>query len=160
MNRGTTLVFGGQVGSEGKGAIVGYLARRQRWDAAICTFMTNAGHTWLGDNGEKVVVQQLPMAVVGQDVGALLLAPGSAITLSQLEKEINELENDYNVTARLKIHPRAVIITDEHVEYEKYATKYLGSTSKGCGAALAVKAMRKQHVILARDIGWRTVARC
>lgn len=150
----TTIVFGGSVGSEGKGAIVGYLATRQHWDAAICTFMTNAGHTWLGANGEKVVVQQLPQALVGPDVERLLIAPGSAITLAQLEKELNAFDSLYNVSKRLKIHPRAMIIDEQDVEYEKEHTKYLGSTSKGCGAALARKVMRRQDVRLARDIPW------
>lgn len=150
-----TLIFGGSVGSEGKGAIVGYLARRQKWDAAICTFMTNAGHTWIGDNGENVVVQQLPMALVGPDVKFLLIAPGSAITLDQLEKEINKFERDHwNVANRLRIHPRAMIIEQEDVDYEKEGTKYLASTSKGCGSALARKVMRKPSVRLARDVHW------
>jgi adenylosuccinate synthase len=151
---GNTLVFGGQVGSEGKGAIVGYLARKQWWQAAICTFMTNAGHTWIGDNGEKVVVQQLPLALVNPHIQYLMIAPGSAITLSQLEKELNELDSTYNVADRLQIHPRAMIIDDIDIEYEREHTKYLGSTSKGCGSALARKALRKQDVRLARDVPW------
>lgn len=154
---GSTVVFGGQVGSEGKGAVVGYLARKRKYDAAICTFMTNAGHTWIGDNGEKVVVQQIPMAVVGPEVGQLLIAPGSAITMGQLLKEIDTYDKDYNVSNRLRIHPRAMIIEEEDVKYEQRATKYLGSTSKGCGRALARKAMRSNGIMakpvrLARDI--------
>jgi adenylosuccinate synthase len=151
---GTTLVFGGQVGSEGKGAIVGYLARRHEWAAAICTFMTNAGHTWLGDDGEKVVVQQLPVALVNPEIPLLLIAPGSAITPGQLASEINTLDSKYDISRRLKIHPRAMIIEEEDAEYEMKATRYLASTAKGCGRALGRKTMRSQSVRLARDITW------
>jgi adenylosuccinate synthase len=147
-------VFGGQVGSEGKGAVVGYLARRQKWGAAVCTFMTNAGHTWIGSDGEKVMTQQLPVGLVGEDVQYLLIAPGSAITLVQLEKELLDYDKQYNISRRLRIHPRTMIIDQDDIEYEKEATKYLGSTSKGCGAALARKAMRVKGVRLARDINW------
>lgn len=150
--RGATLVFGGQAGSEGKGAIVGYLARRYRYDVAVCTFMTNAGHTWMGDNGEKVVVQQLPMSIVSPVIKYLAVGPSSAITLEQLFKEIDLYDKQYNVSRRLIIDPRAMIIEERHREQESKGTKYIGSTMKGCGAALADKVMRSPDVKLARDI--------
>lgn len=149
---GATVVFGGQAGSEGKGAIVGYLARRERFDAAICNFMTNAGHTWMGDDGEKVVVQQLPVSLVSPEIPLLLIGPGSAITLEQLWKEIGLYDSDYNVSARLRIHPRAVIIDPAHVAEEQSGVKYIASTLKGCGTALAAKSRRDPALRLARDI--------
>lgn len=150
----STIVFGGSVGSEGKGAIVGYLALEYNWKAAICTFMTNAGHTWVGDDGEKVVVQQLPVALVNREIPKLLIAPGSAITESQLEKELNEFESRYDVARRLKIHPRAMIIEQQDVDYESNGVTHLASTAKGCGAALARKVRREKSVKLARDVAW------
>lgn len=155
MNNGSVdVVFGGQAGSEGKGAIVGYMARRNPYAMAICTFMTNAGHTWIGDNGENVMVQQLPMGIVGQEIPIIAIGASSAITLAQLEKEINAFDHEWDVSSRLRIHPLAMIIEEQDVAYEKEGTKYLGSTSKGCGAALARKVMRRQDVRLARDIPW------
>lgn len=150
---GTTLVFGGSVGSEGKGAIVGHLARKYRWHAAACTFMTNAGHTFIGNQGEKVVVQQLPMAVVAQEIPLLLIGAGAAITLAQLEKEINELDSVYDVSRRLRIHPRAMIIDGSDVLWEQHNSQN-ASTAKGCGSALARKVLRDKTVQLARDIPW------
>lgn len=146
-----SVVFGGQAGSEGKGAIVGFMARRHEYRAAICSFMTNAGHTFVNKDG-KVVVQQLPVAFVNRDIPHILIGAGSAITLSQLEKELNEFDGEWNVVARLGIHPRAMIIDDVDVEWEKENLTYLGSTQKGCGAALGRKAMRSQTVRMARDI--------
>ncbi len=57
---GAVVVYGGQAGSEGKGAVVGYLARRHEWGAAVCSFGPNSGHTWVGDDGTKVVTHQDP----------------------------------------------------------------------------------------------------
>lgn len=147
-------VYGGQVGSEGKGAVAGYLARKYRWGAAACTFMTNAGHTFIGDDDEKVVVQQLPLGLVSDSVGLLVIGPGSAITPAQLEKELNSYDHIYGVERRLRIDPRAVIIEDHHVTTEQETIQYLASTMKGCGAALADKALRHPRVKLARDIAW------
>ena len=48
---GVTVVFGGQAGSEGKGKIAGWLAQRYDWDAAVSTFMPNAGHTYVNNDG-------------------------------------------------------------------------------------------------------------
>ena len=56
---GGTVVLGGQVGSEGKGAIAGHLARRRNWGAAIWAFMTNAGHNWMSSAGEEVMVREV-----------------------------------------------------------------------------------------------------
>ena len=152
---GATVVYGGQAGSEGKGAIVGHLALKGDYMASICSFMTNAGHTWMGDNGEKVVVQQVPMAVVNPEIPKLLIGPGSAITLNQLMDELQTLEaGGYDVERRLFIDPRAMIIEDFDAEKERGDAKYLASTMKGCGAALARKTMRQQDVRLARDVAW------
>jgi adenylosuccinate synthase len=149
--QGITSVYGGQVGSEGKGAVVGYLARRFDYKAAACTFMTNAGHTWV-DGDEKIVVQQLPVGIVSPDIEHIVIGPGSAITLSQLEKEFRAYDEKYDVTRRLRIHPRAVIIDEAHKQIEEATTKRVGSTMKGCGAALADKALRHPRVRLAKDV--------
>lgn len=151
--RGITAVYGGQVGSEGKGAIVGFLARRYDYEAAACTFMTNAGHTWQ-DGDEKIVVQQLPVGMVAPHIKHLVIGASSAITLYQLEKELNLYDATYDVSRRLRIHPRAVIIQAHHLESEALVTKRVGSTMKGCGAAIGEKAVRHPSVQLARDIPW------
>lgn len=153
VTRGACVVFGGQAGSEGKGAIAGYLSRKYAWGAAICTFMTNAGHTWVGDDGTEVVVNQLPISLVGTP-GLLLIGPGAAITESFLEREINAFDPDFGVSKRLRIHPRVMIIDEEDRQVEAEATKRIASTMKGCGAALARKVMRGPTVRLARDVPW------
>src|SRR5574337_359110 len=41
------LVMDFQYGSTGKGAIAGYLAKRGDYDTAVCSFGTQAGHTYI-----------------------------------------------------------------------------------------------------------------
>lgn len=150
--KGVTVVFGGQAGSEGKGAIAGWLARRFNFKVAISTFMPNAGHTWVGEDGQKVVVTQLPIALVSPHVEYLLLGASSVIDSSKLEEEINTYDKmGYNVSGRLRIHSRAQMLLPEYQEWEAENLRYIASTGKGCGAAIAAKARRERSVILAQD---------
>lgn len=149
---GATVVFGGQVGSEGKGAIGGHLARSRYWGAAICAFMTNAGHTWISSLGEKVMVQQLPIALVNPEIPHLLISPGAGIHVQTLLAEIERYEATYGVSRRLSIHPRAVIIEDRHAdEGSEHATARAG-VGKGCSRANAEKSMRRPTVKLAGEV--------
>lgn len=150
---GATIVFGGQAGSEGKGAIAGYLARRYQWGAAISTFMPNAGHTWLEKDGaDPVVVTQLPISLVSDTVARLYLGASSVIKLSKLEEEIAQFDKrGFDVSSRLRIHPRAQIMHPEYEAWEAENLKYIASTGKGCGAAIAAKARREIGVALAKD---------
>jgi adenylosuccinate synthase len=92
--------------------------------------------------------------VVSKRIPHLMIGPGSAITLTQLFKEIEEFDAmGFNVSKRLMIHPNAMIIEQQDVDYEFKETRYLGSTAKGCGRALARKAMRSKDVRLAKDVG-------
>lgn len=100
-----TVIIGGQAGSEGKGKFVGYLAIKDKFDAAICNFYTNAGHTWVSDDGKPYMVQQIPQAMVNPKT-KLLIGPGAGITMDILNREIKE----FGVADRLLIHPRAMII--------------------------------------------------
>lgn len=149
---GAVVVFGGQVGSEGKGAIVGYLARRREWGAAICNFMTNAGHSWVDDDGQKVITQQIPMSFVGPDVRRLLVGPGAAITVPVLLKELQEHDAQFSIASRLMIDPRAVIIEEHHRQDGAEHSRHRAGVGKGCGRAQAAKAMRLPGVRLAGDV--------
>lgn len=123
------------------------MAIKDDYDAAICNFYTNAGHTWVSDEGKPYMVQQIPQAVVHGRT-ELYIGPGAGITMSVLERELNE----FKCGDRLFIHPRAMIIVDKHKEIEGAALGHISSTQKGCGAAQADKIMRGADVMLARDI--------
>ena len=148
ISRNVTVVLGGQAGSEGKGKFAGYLAIKDKPLASFCNFMPNAGHTWVGNNGEKVMVQQLPQAVVNKDI-VLMFSAGGAIELDLLMKEIkaNNVAQD-----ELAIHPRAMVIEPRHREEEAKALNRISSTLKGCGYASADKVVRGSEVKLAKDV--------
>lgn len=149
MKKNVTVVLGGQAGSEGKGKFAGYLALKDRFDIAICNFMPNAGHTWVGDDGEKVMVQQLPQAVI-DGTSHLVISAGAAIDPIILEKELDKYA-DYGTWDRLLIHPRAMVVNHKHVAIESSSLHAISSTVKGCGAASADKIMRSADTILAKD---------
>lgn len=151
--KGVTVVFGGQAGSEGKGAIAGYLARQYNWAVAASTFMPNAGHTWISPRGDEVVVSQLPIGFVSTSVDNLVLGASSVIDYEQFRKELELYDGEYGITERLHIHPRAQVMLPEYREWEKENLRYIASTGKGCGAAIAAKARREQGVMLAKDHG-------
>lgn len=138
-----TVVLDAQAGSCGKGKFIGYLAQSDDYDGAINNFMSNAGHTYVDDDGEKFMTQHLPTSMVNDET-ILMIGPGAAITPSILFNEIlkyHELLGYRNVA----IHPRAVVIKPEHCDTEKRVLRS-GSTFKGCGAAQADKVMRQAQL--------------
>lgn len=151
MNRkskgNTTVVLGGMAGSEGKGKIAGYLALRDNFQVAVANFMPNAGHTWVDENNEPHLVQQLPMAAVNPDI-MLMISAGASIEKELLDAEIERFDAEH----RLIIHPRVMMIEDRHREAEKQSLERISSTLKGCGHALADKVARNKGVKLAQDI--------
>lgn len=138
------VVIDGQWGSTGKGKLCGYLALQYDIQVAICNFMSNAGHTWVGDGGEKVITCQLPTSLINVDC-KLLINPGAAITISQLNTEL-EMYQKYKVADRLMIHPNASIIEEIDREAENSDLKKISSTLKGCGGSLSRKVLRKAQI--------------
>lgn len=143
-----TIVIDGQAGSCGKGKICGYLARHDKFSISTNNWSSNAGHTYVSDNGEKIVVSHLPMALLNPKC-KLVLNAGSIITPEVLFDEIRKYRK-YLGNRKVYIHPRAMIIQEKHREEEKRIIKS-GSTFKGCGAALSEKIMRNPGIVLACD---------
>lgn len=131
------VIIDGQWGSTGKGKLAGYLALNHDIALAMCDFMSNAGHTFVDDNGDKFVTCQLPTAVVNEDV-MLTINAGASITIKRLLDEIEE----HNAQGRILIHPHACIITEEDKKHEAEVLKRISSTLKGCGGSLSRKVMR------------------
>lgn len=144
------VIFDLSFGSCGKGLIGGYLASRNAYDFAIESYGTQAGHTVVREDGTKIIVQQLPQALVNEKT-MLLIGAGAVIDLAQLEREVNEyLGGKEKAKGRLFIHPRASVIRPQHKEWERQNIRS-GSTFKGVGAATAFKAMRHPDHALIRD---------
>lgn len=146
MNKGkVTVVLDSQAGSCGKGKAVGYIATHYPTALAINNFMTNAGHTFVTDDGRKIMTQHLPTSLVNPDT-ILCIGPGAAITPETLFSEILKYW-DLLGDRKVYIHPRAMVITEAHREKEKQLIKS-GSTFKGCGTAQADKVMRVPGTVL------------
>lgn len=144
---GIDIIFGGQFGSEGKGLLASYLARKYDYNIATTDAGPNAGHTAV-IKGKKVVTFHLPMAGVLTGGCLLYLNGGSIINALVLHEEINSLK-EFNVENRLRIHPHAVVIEEQDIETEQTpgsSMHKISSTQKGVGAAAARKVMREAKV--------------
>lgn len=148
LNKNVTIVIDGQAGSCGKGKIGGYLAKKEKFEISTNNWSSNAGHTFVDNNGNKVIVSHLPIAIVNPKT-KLLINAGAIITPEILFNEIEKYKELIG-NRKIYINPRAMIIQEKHREIEKREIKS-GSTFKGCGAAYADKIMRKQDVVLADE---------
>lgn len=150
-----TVIVGGQYGSEGKGAVAGYLGRKMtETDLAIRVAGPNAGHTAYDSQGKEWKLRCVPVAAVTSSDCQLHLAAGSEIDLTVLNHELADLdEAGYNASGRLSIHPSATILLPENIAEEGASgiVGRIGSTGKGIGSARAARIMRVAP--LARDIG-------
>lgn len=148
INNNITIVLDGQAGSCGKGKICGYIAQKDNIEISTNNWSSNAGHTYVSDNGKKLIVSHLPMAMINSNT-KLCINAGAIITPEILENELIKYK-DIIGNRKIYIHPRAMIIKEKHREEEKQKIKS-GSTFKGCGAALSEKIMRLPEVELTKD---------
>lgn len=148
LNKNLTVVIDGQAGSCGKGKICGYLAKKDDFKISTNNWGSNAGHTYFDNNGEKIVVSHLPIALVNP-LTKLVINAGAIITPEILFDEINKYR-ELIKNRKIYIDSRAMIIQEKHREIERRNIRS-GSTFKGCGAAYADKIMRNQDVILAKE---------
>lgn len=148
LNKNLTIVIDGQAGSSGKGKICGYLAKKDTFAISTNNWSSNAGHTYVDNDGNKVIVSHLPMALINPKT-KLVINAGAIITPEILLEEISKYK-DLIGNRKIYIDQRAMIIQKKHREMEK-KNIISGSTFKGCGAAYADKIMRKQDIVLAKD---------
>jgi adenylosuccinate synthase len=148
-----TVVVGGQFGSEGKGAVCGYLHKKQPYDYAVRIGGPNAGHTIYDDTGRGYPLRSIPVAAVCDPRATLIVAAGSEIDLKVLEGEVELLEADgHSVLGRLVIDPEATLIEDHHLVQESGLAN--GTTGKGIGAARSSRLMRMARRVADVQDGW------
>jgi len=143
MKGKVTIVIGGQFGSEAKGKVISFLANE--FDIAVRTGSPNAGHTVFKD-GEIYRLQQIPATFVNKKC-VLYIGAGALINPDILKKEVEHT----NTKDCLFIDPQAGIIEEKHLLQEGELVQKIGSTGKGCGAALADRIWRKDFK-LAKDV--------
>lgn len=138
-----TFVGGGQFGSEAKGSVVGWLARRHPYTAAVAAFPPSAGHTYIWE-GKTIVNVMLPISVVSPTVREIFIGPGALVDVERLEVEIQTARSMGLMEGkRILIHEHAGVVLPQHSEAEKAANlTNIGSTVKG-GMAAQVDKMRR-----------------
>ncbi|WP_457750861.1 adenylosuccinate synthetase [Thermococcus sp.] len=145
------IVVGGQWGDEGKGAVIAYLALKDKPDIiARGGVGTNAGHS-VFINGRKYAVRQLPTGFI-QTKARLLVGAGVLVDPGVFFHELKALE-DFNVGERVGIDYRCAIIEERHKQLDRsndHLHGKIGTTGSGCGPANADRVMRRAK--LAKDI--------
>lgn len=137
-----TIVVGGFIGDEGKGKIIGYLAKKDKPDFVIRAGAgPQAGHTIMP--GKKVT--QVPSGFTNSH-SRLLIARGTVINPDIVLKEIAE----FGIKDRLGIDYGCTVIEPKHIKQEQELKKRIGSVGTGTGPARADRILRKAKI--AKDI--------
>lgn len=145
-------VVGGQYGSEGKGAVAGYLSATS--DAPFMGIRVagpNAGHTVIGKgpDGEESYawrLRSIPVNAVTAPESDLIIAAGSEIDMEVFNRELSDLDKaGYQASSRIIVDDQATILEPRHhdIETSDGIQARIGSTSKGIGASRADRIMRK-----------------
>lgn len=135
----TTIIIGGQYGSEGKGKVSLYFANKQKADVVVRSGGVNSGHTV-----EGLIFNNFP--------GASLSGAISVISAGSFIDPIKVLQEIKNIPGKVFIDPKAVIISYNNKDLETLKLKHISSTCSGSGAALIDKIWRSGKVIFASEI--------
>jgi adenylosuccinate synthase len=134
-------------GSSGKGKFNSLLANREVPDFAVSQNSVNASHVIVRDDGSSYKYAHLPSSTECPTT-KLVMGAGASIDLTKMLQEIE----DHKLTPeRLFIHPNAVVITPEDIEFEKEYLARIASTMTGNGAAAGRKVMRHPGAKMASD---------
>tara|TARA_A100001515_G_scaffold132504_1_gene120981 strand:- start:851 stop:1846 length:996 start_codon:yes stop_codon:yes gene_type:complete len=143
------IVCGLAWGDEAKGKITSELAGSGEYDF-VCRWAggNNAGHTVFVD-GKKYKTHLVPSGVFHGVTS--VIGPGCVVHENSLMAEIRYLEKNGFDISKVKVSPRAHIVSRLHIDEdaEKLAKK-LGTTSKGIAPCYADKMARKG--VLAKDV--------
>lgn len=144
MARGKlTVLVGGQYGSEGKGAVAAYIAKK--YNIHVRVGSPNAGHTiyWMG---AKHVMQSIPCGWINPDA-QIVIGRGALLNMKQLMKEIVHILPYYpGFLSRLYIDADAGILDEKFHEMEGGVDgemhRRIGSTGEGVGPARVARINR------------------
>lgn len=142
-----SIIIGGQYGSEGKGKIADFWAKKMNASAVVRVGGPNSGHTVYTAEGKRMAFTQIPAPCARGDALSILPA-GSYIDIETLQKEIAET----NLTpGRLAIDFNAMVVDYDckQTEKELMLRESIGSTLSGTGYAVSKRVMRTKDVTLA-----------
>jgi adenylosuccinate synthase len=137
------LIVDLQFGSTGKGLLAGYLAETMKPDGVATCNMPNAGHTYIDQNGHKMIHKVLPNGVVSPNCKYAFIGPGAVFSIDRLRLEVEELAKigyDHFTTI---VHPNAVILMEEYAQQERSQLSMISSTMQGSLPAQFAKMERK-----------------
>ena len=137
-------VVGAQWGDEGKGKVVGYLARSARVVARY-SGGANAGHTVVAD-GKTYRLHQVPTGILFPGTLAVV-GNGAVVDPPLLLEELEELRRLGVATEGLRLSQRAHVVMPYHrlldrLQEESRGPGRIGTTGLGIGPAYADKAGR------------------
>jgi len=143
------VVVGGQFGSEGKGKVSAFIARKENIDICVRCGGPNSGHSFVNENGETIVLRQLPTGFINPST-RLLIPSGALIDPLILKQEIDSLCLS---PERVGIDRKSFIIEerDRREEQSLGLRERLSSTLCGVGAAQARRVLRGGDAKLAAD---------
>lgn len=141
------IVFDGMWGYCGKGKFCGELALDSKLDIKVCVNNNapNAGHTFVFDDGRKIMTKHIPIGFVNQDIPYLVIGENAILDYDILVYELYKYKDILN-GRQIYIADTAAVILPEHKLRERREIKS-GSTFSGAGAALADKIMRKNPLV-------------
>lgn len=139
------IVVGGQFGSEGKGKVAAHIVQKESIDICVRCGGPNSGHSFLLDNGERVLLRQLSVGVINPKT-RLLIPAGAIVNLPLLFDEIKRFNLD---ASRVGIDKNATVLTEDDIASENQSNlgQRLSSTLSGTGAALSRRVMRTARTV-------------
>ena len=141
------IVYDGMWGSCGKGKFCGELALDQKLNIQVCVNNNapNAGHSFVFDDGRKVVTKHIPIGFVNKNIPYLVIGESAIIDFDRFLLELTQYKDILN-GRQIYIADTAAVISDKHKHQEEETIKS-GSTFSGAGAALVDKIMRKDVLV-------------
>ncbi len=145
MIKNVISIIDGQYGSCGKGKVIGEIATDHELNilASVTNCMPNAGHTFVYENGKKIVLCNIPIAVVNPKT-ELFIGPGSVIDMDSFIEEYNQVK-DLIGNRKIYVHELVPLVEEKHKKIESKNISS-GSTNKGSGAVSAEKIMRNSNL--------------
>jgi len=156
-----TICMDASAGSSGKGKVASFMCEyADNWQFCCNAFSAQAGH-WVRFPGKAYFYQTLNSCAYLDQYEKMYIGPGSSIELKAFFREIEE--NNIK-PKRLGMHPLATIIQDKdsafergEVDFDGKPTKHegtmkAGSTCHGVGACRARRVLRRDDVLIAKNI--------
>lgn len=157
-----SVILDAQAGSSGKGVIGSFVTENaDNWQFACNAFSPQAGHWVKLDDGRSFFYQTFNSCAYQEKYEKLYLGSGGSIELPAF---FREMEENNIPRHKIGISPITAILQSKDGAFERgevdldgnpiksLGTMKSGSTCHGSGACKARKILRRQDVLLARDV--------